>query len=139
MKRSSVSRIGAATPIVAYVGSRPISTLATAIVISAARNAFFRPARSPKWPHRTPPIGRARNPTPSTANDASRPANSSPCGKNSRGNTRAAAVPKRKKSNHSTLAPTRLKLAILRIDRSSSRPPTAFPAVVIVAPFTGRM
>ncbi len=60
--RQTSSRIGAATPIVAYVGSRPIAKVATPIIISATTSIFLRPTRSPKCPNTTPPSGRATKP-----------------------------------------------------------------------------
>ena len=54
---------------------------------------FLRPIRSPKWPKTTPPTGRAKNPTPKVANDSSVAINGVCSGKNSFGNTSAAAVP----------------------------------------------
>ncbi|MNT84126.1 hypothetical protein D3C72_2241010 [compost metagenome] len=53
----------------------------------------LRPMRSPKWPKRIPPMGRASMPLAKAAKAASVPVNGSNCGKNSLLNTSAAAVP----------------------------------------------
>jgi hypothetical protein len=52
----------------------------------------FRPTRSPKWPNRIEPTGRATNAKPNVASDASSAVVGLPFGKNSCGNTRTAAV-----------------------------------------------
>ncbi len=91
-KRHSARSSGAAIPIVSYVGSTPIITVDTPIVISAATRVVLRPMRSPKWPNRADPIGRARKAIANVASDASVDVAGSDAGKNSRGNTRTAAV-----------------------------------------------
>jgi hypothetical protein len=101
------------------------------MVSSAVRNAFFRPTRSPKCPQTTPPRGRARNATPKTLKVNSAAAVGFAFGKNTLGKMRAAAVPKMKKSYHSMADPTALMLAILRMDRSSSRSVPGSCAVVM--------
>jgi hypothetical protein len=53
----------------------------------------LRPIRSPKWPNRIAPSGRATNPTANVASDASVPASGENDGKNTAPNTSAAAVP----------------------------------------------
>jgi hypothetical protein len=58
MRRSRISRMGARTPIVAYVGSRPIAKLATPMRLMVSTSMDLRPMRSPKWPKITPPRGR---------------------------------------------------------------------------------
>ena len=63
------------------------------MIISERTSIFLRPSRSPKWPKTTPPRGRATNPTPKVANASTVPRNGLASGKNSFGNTRAAAVP----------------------------------------------
>ena len=59
-KRHNASSSGAAMPIDAYVGSRPIDTVDSPIVSSAATSVALRPMRSPKWPNSAEPIGRAK-------------------------------------------------------------------------------
>ena len=54
---------------------------------------FLRPSRSPMWPMRKDPIGRATYATPKVANAATVAAESLPSGKKIFGNTSAAAVP----------------------------------------------
>ena len=59
----------------------------------------LRPSRSPKWPKIAAPSGLAKNPTAKVLNEAIKASNgSTPGGKNTEGNTSAAAVPKIKKS-----------------------------------------
>jgi len=82
--------------------------VAVPISMSVVTNIDFRPSRSPKCPNTTPPTGRAKKPTAYVANEASVPANGSSVGKNSRLNTKAAAVPYRKKSYHSIVVPIKL-------------------------------
>ena len=53
----------------------------------------LRPTRSPMWPIRKEPIGRATYATPNVANAAALLAVSLPSGKKMSGNTSAAAVP----------------------------------------------
>ncbi len=64
--RRMTSRTGAATPMVAVPGSRPISALDTPIMtrvmIRVALRAL-RPILSPQWPKRAAPIGLATKPT----------------------------------------------------------------------------
>ena len=57
------------------------------------------------------------NPTANDANAARVPVNGSNEGKKTSLNTRAAAVPKMKKSYHSMVVPTRLAKATLRVER----------------------
>ena len=91
-KRHNESSAGAATPIDAYVGSAPIATVEMPIVSSAATSVALRPMRSPKWPNRAEPIGRATNAIANVASEASVAEAGSVAGKNSRGNTSTAAV-----------------------------------------------
>ncbi len=56
-------------------------------------STFLRPSRSPMWPMKKEPIGRATYPTPNVANDAMVAAVGLPSGKKILGNTSAAAVP----------------------------------------------
>ena len=53
------------------------------IVVSVATRTALRPTRSPKWPHNTPPTGRATKPTAKVANAANVPASGLDEGKNS--------------------------------------------------------
>ena len=55
----------------AYVGSMPIAALARPIIVSEMMSMFRRPTRSPKCPNSTAPNGRAKNPAPNVANEAS--------------------------------------------------------------------
>lgn len=49
--------IGAATPIVAVVGNKPISTVAMPMIIMDSTSIFLRPSLSPKCPNTMPPNG----------------------------------------------------------------------------------
>ena len=60
---------------------------------SVPTRTFLRPSRSPMWPMKNEPIGRATYATPNVANAAIVAADSLPSGKKISGNTRAAAVP----------------------------------------------
>ena len=91
--RHSASSAGAAMPMAAYVGSRPMATVDNPIVSSAATRVALRPMRSPKWPNRAEPTGRAKNASAKVASDCSLAVCGSPAGKNSCGNTSTAAVP----------------------------------------------
>ncbi len=85
--------IGAATPMVAAPGSRPIAKVDTPINSRVEIRVFLRPMRSPKWPNSTAPTGLAMNATANVANDATVPAVDPSAGKKIVGNTSAAAVP----------------------------------------------
>ena len=98
MIRTVTSRIGASTPTLAYVGSRPIANVASPITTSDNTSTGLRPTRSPRWPPRTPPSGRAANPTPNVANAASVPVIGFAPGKNAVPKYNAAAVPNPMKS-----------------------------------------
>src|SRR5258708_39000611 len=65
--------------------------------------------RSPKWPNRNEPIGRAMNAMPKVTNADSACAVAEPCGKNTGPMTSAAAVAYTQKSQNSIAA--RMKLA----------------------------
>ena len=93
-KRITTSRNGAqnSQPGVCAVGRQPISTVAMPIVSSEPTSVPLRPIRSPKWPKRMEPTGRAMKATPKTANDDSSAAVGSSLVKNSEGKTRTAAV-----------------------------------------------
>ncbi len=90
--RNNSSRIGAAIPICAAVGSRPISAVAPPIRNIVSASVFLRPMRSPTWPNTNPPMGRTTKPTANVANDSSVPTNVVWSGKNAWLNTRLAAV-----------------------------------------------
>jgi hypothetical protein len=55
----TTSRIGAASPIWSYVGSRPIANVAAPMISSVMISIFLRPTRSPMWPNSSAPKGRA--------------------------------------------------------------------------------
>ena len=63
------------------------------IVSRAATSVVLRPTRSPKWPKRAAPTGRARKAIPKVASEANVAAAGSDAGKKSAGKTRTAAVP----------------------------------------------
>jgi hypothetical protein len=89
----------------------PIMTVADPMRTSEKTNIFLRPIRSPKWPKTIAPAGREKKATPKVANAARVPDNGLSDGKNATPNTRAAAVPKMKKSYHSIAVPTKLAKA----------------------------
>jgi lipid II:glycine glycyltransferase (peptidoglycan interpeptide bridge formation enzyme) len=78
-----VSRIGAITPIAAYVGNRPMMVVAPAISKMVKANVRLRPILSPSMPKNSPPKGRKAKATANTANVLSNAALASPLGKNS--------------------------------------------------------
>ena len=80
--RSVTSRMGAATPIDAYVGSRPMSNVAPPMSAIDNTSSARRPMRSPTAPSTRLPIGLPRNPTPNTANVSSSCVPGVDCGKN---------------------------------------------------------
>jgi hypothetical protein len=51
--------MGAAMPICAVVGSRPMSVVPAPIRVIDTISTVLRPIRSPKWPKIAPPSGRA--------------------------------------------------------------------------------
>jgi hypothetical protein len=63
MTRSRMSNSGAATPRVAYPGSKPIAAVAVPIMSSVMRNVVFRPTVSPSRPNTNEPSGRTASPT----------------------------------------------------------------------------
>lgn len=91
--RSTTSRIGARTPIVPVVGSRPMASVEKPISSSVVTSVPLRPRRSPKWPNSTDPNGRATKATPNVASASAVPAAAPSSGKKTLLNTRAAAVP----------------------------------------------
>ncbi len=76
----------------------PIRTVAVPIINSETTSVLRRPTLSPIPPKSTLPNGLARNPTAKVAKEARVPASGLYDGKNRGPNTRAAAVPYRKKS-----------------------------------------
>ena len=86
-------------------------TVADPIRTSDKTSIFLRPIRSPKWPKTIAPAGREMKATPKVANAARVPDTGLSDGKNATPNTRAAAVPKMKKSYHSIAVPTKLAKA----------------------------
>ncbi len=85
--------MGAATPMESALGSSPIATVATPIRSRVLTSVLLRPRRSPKWPNRMAPSGRAPKATAKVANDAMLAALSPSAGKKTLGKTSAAAVP----------------------------------------------
>ena len=79
--RSSTRSRGAATPIESYVGSRPIAKVDRPMIIIVTTSIGLRPSRSPRWPKRTPPIGRVMKPAAKVVK-ASVPVSGSNFGKN---------------------------------------------------------
>ena len=71
MTRRTTSRIGAATPIAAYVGRKPIAAVAIPVRAIVTISVSRRPTRSPMWPKIRPPIGRATKPIAKVANESS--------------------------------------------------------------------
>ena len=76
-----------------YVGRQPTRNVETPISSRVPTMTFLRPSRSPMWPIRKEPIGRATYATPNVANAATVAAESLPSGKKMSGKTSAAAVP----------------------------------------------
>lgn len=73
-----IKMIGAAMPIDAYVGSRPIATVAPPIMSSVKTSIFLRPIRSPKRPATMAPSGRKRKLMPMVASEMIRAKPSEP-------------------------------------------------------------
>src|SRR5262249_10610249 len=80
--RSSTSRMGAAAPMLLYVGSTPTSAVAAPIPTIVHRNVYLRPTRSPSRPNTRAPNGRTANPTPNSARLDRNAIVGSPAGKN---------------------------------------------------------
>ena len=91
--RSTTSRIGAQTPIVAKPGISPTATVDSPMISREAISMDLRPSRSPQCPNRMAPSGRAMKPTAKVASEARIPAVGENDGKNTFPNTSAAAVP----------------------------------------------
>ena len=81
----------------------------------ASTSVRLRPMRSPKWPNRMPPTGRAMKPKAKVEKERINPTAGVASGKNAAGKTSAAAVAYRKKSYHSMLVPARAVKATVRI------------------------
>ena len=113
---------GAATPMVAYEGRRPMQNVATPIVISETSSIDLRPSRSPKWPKSTAPMMRARYAEAKVRNDKIVPTAGLSSGKKTLSKTSADAVAKRNRSYHSTVVPITLANAIFLILARSRRP-----------------
>ena len=80
-------------PIAAVLGTRPTLTVDTAMISSVAIRVFLRPSRSPKYPKTAAPTGRDRNAVANVAIEATVATVGLRRGKNTVGNTSAAAVP----------------------------------------------
>ncbi|CNL27492.1 Uncharacterised protein [Mycobacterium tuberculosis] len=78
---------------VAAPGSAPTATVDRPMINSVATSVVFRPRRSPKWPKMPAPTGREKNAAAKVARDAMVAMVDPRCGKNTWGNTSAAAVP----------------------------------------------
>ena len=61
--RSRISRIGAAAPITAYGGRKPMPAVATLISMITATSTRCLPMRSPRIPKNTDPSGLTKNDT----------------------------------------------------------------------------
>ena len=79
--RSATSRTGASSPTWPYVGRQPTRKVETPISRMVPIMTFLRPSRSPTWPRKKEPIGRATYATPKVANAATVAAVSLPSGK----------------------------------------------------------
>lgn len=91
--RMRISRIGAAAPIAASDGIRPIAAVDRPIPITVTSSVTLRPSRSPIAPNTSPPSGRNRKPTAKLAKEDSCATNSESPEKKTCGNTVAAARP----------------------------------------------
>jgi crotonobetainyl-CoA:carnitine CoA-transferase CaiB-like acyl-CoA transferase len=78
--------------IVPYVGRKAMASVEHPISSSEATRVDFRPARSPKWPNRMAPIGRAMKATPKLMKASNVWAGLDCAGKNSGPKTSAAAI-----------------------------------------------
>lgn len=91
--RSVTSRIGASAPTEDALGRQPIRNVAPPMSARHVTTTGLRPYLSPKCPASTPPTGRATKPAQNVLNASRVPVRAEDCGKNTLGNTRAAAVP----------------------------------------------
>lgn len=94
-----------------------MATVANPIKVIVNVRTRLRPSRSPKWPNRMPPRGRAQKPTATEANEKIVPIAGSLVGKNAVSNTSVATETYRKKSSHSMTVPITLATNILRTVR----------------------
>ena len=85
--------MGAAMPMLANVGVRPMAVVEAPIITSVVTMIGLRPIRSPKWANTTPPSGRAANPTANTPNPAMVPASGLSEGKKRRLSASGARKP----------------------------------------------
>ena len=63
------------------------------MMATAWNTGHLRPSRSPKWPKKMPPSGRARKPAAKVPHTAMMPTTGSSLGKNSVSNTSGATTP----------------------------------------------
>lgn len=70
ISRATSSSSGAANPIDAYEGIRPIANVLAAISIMVAASTLRRPIRSPSGPKNSPPSGRTTNAAAKVPNEA---------------------------------------------------------------------
>lgn len=91
--RSATKISGAAAPITPELGTRPTHTVDTPMISSVATRVFLRPSRSPKYPNTAAPRGRDRKAVANVPIEAIVAPEGLRCGKNTIGNTSAAAVP----------------------------------------------
>jgi hypothetical protein len=73
--------MGAASPIVAKSGSRPIAPVASPMIVIVMIRVRLRPMRSPRLPKMIAPMGRTMNATAMTANEPRSAAAGSSSGK----------------------------------------------------------
>jgi len=74
-------------------GISPTAMVEKPMMSKVATSVRLRPIRSPKWPKMAAPTGREKKATPKVANDNSAAMTGVCSGKNTLGNTSAAAVP----------------------------------------------
>ena len=94
MMRRKIRRIGAQTPITAWVGSMPIRAVAPPMPTSVSTRIILRPYLSPRWPATMAPRGRNRKLMPREAQEttcASGAFSSASGAKNRGASTKAAA------------------------------------------------
>ena len=88
-----ISSNGAAMPIAAVLGIRPTANVETPMMSRVTIKVRLRPTRSPRWPKNTAPTGRDRKALAKLPSEATVAIVVPRCGKNTVGNTSAAAVP----------------------------------------------
>ncbi len=91
--RHSTSRTGARVPTCSRVGRQPMRNVDRPIRNSVKTMIFLRPRRSPKWPRKNAPTGRAAYATPKVASDSSVALAGSDSSKKTSGKISAAALP----------------------------------------------